>query len=237
MPARDFDTNAVPAGSAAAIGQHRGTWAQWGRHRRRLVALTVANRVALAAWFVVAIAVEQIRVPLLAIAMPASLGLDFWLRRRLQDAEEAEGAFEVDEPNVAAADELELLERLEGAGSKRRTTMLAGVEILSGTSVARRYALPTREMLVVHSASEAIELVGVMIVVLTAPAPAGIAIGAVMWLLGGRAGTATAKSLLGQRLYRSAVDDETRGRWLDREGYVIIGGYLTVLLIALLRLT
>lgn len=138
---------------------------------------------------------------------------------------------------MAAADELELLERLEGAGSERRTTMLAGAEILSGTSVARRYSLPTREMLVVHSVSEAIELMGVMIVVLTAPAPAGIAIGAVMWLLGGRAGTATAKSLLGQRLYRSAVDDETRGRWLDREGYVIIAGYLTVLLIALVRLT
>lgn len=168
--------------------------------------------------------------------MPASLGLDFWLRRRPQDDEEAEAAFEVDEPNVAAADELELLERLEGAGGERRATMLAGAEMVSGTPIARRYAVPTREMLVVHSVSEAIELVGVMIVVLTAPAPAGIAIGAVMWLLGGRAGTATAKSLLGQRRTRSALDDETRGRWLDREGYVIIAGYLTGLLIALLRL-
>ena len=43
----------------------------------------------------------------------------------------------------------------------------------SGTPVARRYAFPSRELLVVHSGSEAIELLGVMIVVLTAPAPAG----------------------------------------------------------------
>ncbi len=236
MPARDFDS-AAPVASAAAVGQHRATWTQWGRRRRRLVALTVANRVALAAWFVVAIAFAEVRVPLLAIAMPASLGLDFWLRRRLQGAEEAEGAFEVDEPGVAAADELKLLRRLEGAGGERRAALLAGAEVLSGTPVARRYAFPTRELLVVHTVSEAIELVGVMIVALTAPAPTGIAIGAVMWLLGGRAGTATAKLLLGQRLYRSALDDEARERWLDREGHVIIAGYLTVLLIALLRLT
>jgi hypothetical protein len=237
MSARDFDTSTTPAATAAVIGQRRGTWAQWGRHRRRLVALTVANRVALAGWFVVAIAFEEVRIPLLAIAMPASLGLDFWLRRRLQEAEEAEGAFDVDESSVAATDELELLERLEGAGGARRAAMLAGAEVLSGTPVARRYAFPTRELLVVHSVSEAIELLGVMIVVLTAPAPAGIALGAVMWLLGGRAGTATAKLAFGQRLYRSAVDDATRERWLGREGRMIVGGYLTVLLIVLLRLT
>ena len=185
---------------------------------------------------VIAMAFEQVRIPLLVVAMPVSLGLDFWLRRRLQHVEEAEGALKLDEPSVAAADELELYERLEGAGSERRATMLAGVEVLSGTPVARRFALPTRELLAVHSVSEAIELVGVAIVVLTAPAPGGIAIGAVMWLLGGRTGTATAKIAFGQRLYRSPVDDETRGRWLDREERLIIAGYVTVLLIALLRL-
>ncbi len=237
MSTQDFDSSAARVGSAAAIGQHRGTWAQWGARRRRLVALTVANRLALAAWFVVAMAFEQVRIPLLVIAMPVSLGLDFWLRSRLEDAEEAEGAFDVDEPSVPAADEVELYERLEGAASERRATVLAGAEVLAGTPVARRFAVPTRELLVVHSASEAIELVGVMIVVLTAPAPAGIAIGGVLWLLGGRTGTATAKIAFGQRLYRSPVEDETRGRWLGREHRLIGAGYVIMLLIALLRLT
>lgn len=236
MSAHDVHTGPAPVGSTAAIGQHIGTWAQWGRRRRRLVACTVANRIALAAWFLVAMTFEQVRIPLLVIAMPVSLGLDFWLRKRLQHAEEAEGALKIDEPSVAAADELELYERLEASGSKRRATMLAGVEVLSGTPVARRFTLPTRELLAVHSVSEAIELIGVAIVALTAPAPAGIAIGAVMWLLGGRAGTATAKIAFGQRLYRSPVDDETRERWLDREDRLIIAGYVAVLLIALLRL-
>ncbi len=110
-------------------------------------------------------------------------------------------------------------------------------EVLAGTPVARRYALPSRELLVVHSLSEAVELIGIAIVVLTAPAPAGMAIGVVLWLLGGRAGTATAKMLLGQRLYRSPVDDQTRERWLNREERLTVAGYVILALIALLRLT
>jgi hypothetical protein len=235
MPARHVDSSAAPVGSAAAIGQHRGTWAQWGRLRRRLVVLTVTNRFAMAGWFVAAIAFEPVRVPLLALAV-ASVGVDFWLRWRLHHAEVAEGAFEVDETDVVAADELELSERLDEAGSERRATMIAGAEVLAGTPVARRYALPSRELLVVHSLSETIELIGIAIVILTAPAPAGMAIGIVLWLLGGRAGTATAKMLFGQRLYRSPVDDQTRERWLNREERLTIAGYVILVVIALLSL-
>ncbi len=50
-------------------------------------------------------------------------------------------------------------------------------------------------------------------------------------------GTATVKMAFGQRVYRSPVDDETRARWLDREDRLMIAAYLTVLLIALLKLT
>ena len=38
-------------------------------------------------------------------------------------------------------------------------------------------------------------------------------------------------------LYRSAVDDDARERWLDRENRLIVSGYVAVLLVALLRLT
>lgn len=237
MAARDVDDSAATYASAAAIGQRLGTWTQWGRRRRRLVALTVANRLALVGWFIAALAFEQARLPLLAVAVPASVGLDCWLRRRLQAAEEAEGAFDEDGTGIVTADELELHERLQGARSDRHATLIAGMEVLTGTPLARRYALPTRELLMVRSVSEAIELIGVAIVALTAPAPVGMAVGIVLWVLGGRTGVATAKMLFGQHLYRSPVDDDARERWLDREDRLIMAACVIVLLIALLRLT
>ena len=236
MAAPDVDTTAPTYASAVAISQRRGAGAPRGHRHRRLVALTLANRLALAAWFVVAIAFEPVRLPLLAIAVPASLCLDFWLRKRLQDTEETDGAGDVDDVHVAAADEQALHAHLEGARSERRATVRAGAEVLAGTAVAHRHALPTRELLRAHSASEAVELVGVAVVALTAPAPVGMAVGVVLWLLGGRAGMTTAKLRLGQRLYRTPVDDRTRERWLDREHRLTMAAYVVVLLVALARL-
>ena len=236
MAAPEVDTTAATYASAAAISQRHSTGAPRGHRERRLVALTVANRVALAAWFVLAIAFEPVRLPLYAIAVPVSLCLDFWLRKRLQDAEESDGARDVDDAHVVTADEQALHARLEGARSERRASMRAGAEVLAGTAVAHRHALPTRELLRVHSGSEAIELVGVAVVVLAAPAPIGMAVGAVLWLLGGRAGTTTAKLLLGPRLYRTPVDDRTRERWLDAEHRLTVTAYVAVLLVALVRL-
>jgi hypothetical protein len=236
MPATDSDPTAAQLRSAAAIARHRGTWPQWGPRRRRLVVATIANRVALAAGIVVAIALRQVPVAVLIIGATSSVALDIWLRRRLDDAEDAEGASVSDMDGVVPHDERDVLERLEEAGSERRASVVAAVEVLTGTPVAHRYALPSRELLIVHSVSEAIELLGVLLVVVAAPAPAGIAAGAVLWLLGGRAGTASAKMMLGQRLYRTPVADQARERWLAREGRLIVVGYGVVVLAGLLRL-
>jgi hypothetical protein len=235
MPVPDLDSS-TQLGSAAALGRHRGTWDAWSHRRRRLVAAAIANRLAMATCIALAVMLERFPIAWLVLAVATSLGLDIWLRRRLGDAEGAEGASRADEPSVPTPDELELLERLEQAGGERRATMVAAAEVLTGSPVARRHALPTRELLVVRSGAEAIELAGVMLVVLTAPAPAGVAVGAGLWLLGGRAGTASAKMVLGQRLYRTPVDDEARARWLNVEDRLIIGGYLAVLVVGLIRL-
>lgn len=48
--------------------------------------------------------------------------------------------------------------------------------------------------------------------------------------------TTTAKMLLGQRLYRTPVDDRTRERWLRREHGLTMTTYGVLLLIALVRL-
>jgi hypothetical protein len=197
---------------------------------------TIANRLALAAGIVFAIALTEVPVAVLIIGATSSVGLDVWLRRRLEDAEDAEGAWVADVDGVVPHDERDVLERLEEAGSERRASVVAAVEVLTGTPVAHRHALPSRELLTVHSASEAIELLGVLLVVVAAPAPAGIAAGAVLWLLGGRAGTASAKMMLGQRLYRTPVADQARERWLAREGRLIVVGYGVVVLAGLLRL-
>ncbi len=236
MPATDSDPTAAQLRSAAAIGRHRGTWPQWGARRRRLVVATIANRLALAAGIVIAIALSEVPVALLIIGATSSVALDVWLRRRLDDAENAEGASVADVDGVVPDDERDVLERLAGTGSERRASLVAAVEVLTGSLVAHRYALPSHELLIVHSVSQAIEFLGVLLVVVAAPAPAGIAAGAILWLLGGRAGTASAKMVLGQRLYRTPVADHARERWLAREGRLVVVGYGVVVLVGLLRL-
>lgn len=218
MSPRDPELNAATRDSAAAIGGPKGTWTQWGPRRRRLVAQVVATWFALGAVIAVAIALDDLIV--LLVGASAALGAKIWLGARLDDAEQAEGAFGADESTELLPDEEELYDELEEADarSELRGTALGVLKVLGEDPVAMRYVYPTRELLVVRSVAEAIEWIGIAIIVVSAPdAKIGMAVGFMLMVLGGRSGAGVTRAALGQRLYRSPVGDDMRERWLKVE--------------------
>lgn len=222
---------------ASPPSRQMGTWATWGRRRRRLVVLLVTGWAALGVLAVIAILRWDARVLPLCAAM---LALGGWTSGRLRQVEYADGALDgIDDEQLAddeqPDDERELLTELDASGSERGADFVLVGRWLSGDPVLRRYEYPTRELLVLRTAVETIEMLGLAIIVLTAPAVAGIAIGFVLVLLGGRAGAAVGRSALGDRLYRTPVDDQTRKRWLSREQTVIIVVGAIVLAVAAVR--
>jgi len=234
MKAHDDDMTAATRASAAAIGRRHGTWTQWGRRRRRLVALIVANWVALGGVVAAGVALDELLV--LVIGLAATLALDFWLDGRLHDAEDAEGAFDAEDTALLTPDEQKLydeVEELEAAGRDREADLLLVTEVLAGNPVARRYEYPTRELLLVRSFAEVLELIGMAVVVATWPEPAGVATGGVVWVLGGRSGASVTRTVLGQRLYRSPVDDATRERWLKLEDRLTIAALVILAVVAI----
>jgi hypothetical protein len=218
--------------SAAAIGQHRGSWGTWGPDRRRLVALTVVNWLAVGAVMAVMFLLDDLRLVIVAAGL---LAVDVVLGRRLHDAEEREGAFDTSDAKPVTDDEGQLLERMQLAGSDRDADLFVAGEWLGGNPVLKRYEYPTRELLVLRCVWEAIEVIGVMIVAATAPDPVGLALGAALWVLGGRSGASVMRGVLGQRLYRTAVDDTTRERWLAREHRLSVVAIGLALVVAILR--
>lgn len=231
----DADAKAATRDSAAAIARNQGTWTQWGPRRRRLVALIVGNWVALGGVLAVGAAFEDVRVLLSAVVF---LAIDFWLAMRLHDLEQAERAIDADDTAVLLPDEEELLEEVEAAGSERQGDLLLALEVLAGHPVARRYQYPTRELLLVRSVAEVIELIGIAIVIAAAPdGTAAMAIGAVLWVLGGSSGAGVTRMVLGQRLYGSPVDDDTRERWLEREDRLTTAALLILVAIAIIKET
>ena len=232
-PRQDVNAGAAQLASAAAIGRRRGTWGSWGPRRRRLTAVIVGNWLATGTAIALMFVLDDLRVLLVAVGLFA---VDHVLGRRLHQAERAEGAFETSDDKVVTPAEQDLLDRVQLAHDDRDVDLLVAGEWLAGDSVLERYEYPTRELLVVRSVSEAIELAGVAVVALTAPDVGGVAVGAALWILGGRSGAGAARSALGQRLYRTPVDDETRERWLAREHRVSVAVLGIALLVAVIRL-
>jgi len=229
VTAHDDELNAATRASAAGIGSRKGTWTQWGPRRRRLVVQIVATWFALGAVAAVAIALDDLIV--LLVGASAALGAKIWLGTRLDDAEDAEDALGADESTELLPDEEELYDELEEADAKseRWGTALGVMKVLGEDPVAMRYVYPTRELLVVRSVAEAFEWIGIAIVLVSAPdAKIGIAIGFMLMVLGGGSGAGVTRAALGQRLYRSPVDDGMRERWLKVEKR------LTTALVALL---
>ncbi len=223
---------ARPRAGAGPPVRRMGTWATWGRARRALVALRVGVWLVLGALAVIAIGQQDPRILLPAVAL---LGLDWWASGRLHRAEHADGALVGIDDEQLTADERELIDELDSSGGDRAADLVIAGRWMSGDPVLRRYEYPTRELLLLRSASEAIEVLGLAIVVLTAPAIAGVAIGFALVLLGGRAGTSIGRSALGDRLYRTPVDDRTRARWASREQRAIVVVAVAVLAVGALR--
>ncbi|HWC25300.1 MAG TPA: hypothetical protein VG474_01840 [Solirubrobacteraceae bacterium] len=209
-----------------------GSWSTWSVARRRLVVLTVGNWLAGAVLAAIGIVLGDARV--VALGFPL-LAVDWWLSGKLREAEYAEGALVdiIDAPPTR--EERELLDRLDAAGSDRDATKLLARRWLAGDTALRRYEYPTRELLVLRSVCEAVEVTGLSIVMLAAPNVAAVALGGMLWLLGGRAGTSVAKAALGERLYHTPIDDATRERWLRLEGWVITVVAVPVVALALIR--
>lgn len=209
-----------------------GSWASWGRERRALVVLRIATWLGLGTLAAIAIVLEDERVLLPALAL---LPLDWWVSGRLSEAEYAEGTLaDIDDTELTAA-ERELLGELDASGGDRAANLLIVRKWLEGDDVLRRYEYPTRELLALRSASEAIELLGAAIILLTTPAVAGVVIGLLLLLLGGRTGAGLARAVLGDRLYRTPVGDEVRTRWLKRESRLVVGAAVLLLAVAAQR--
>lgn len=232
-PRQDVNAGAGQLASAAAIGQRRGTWTTWGPRRRRLTALIVANWLATGTTIGLMFVLDDLRVLLAAVALVA---VDHLLGRRLHEVERAEGAFETPGDKVITPVEQDLLDRTQAADDDRDADLLVAREWLDGDPVLERYEYPTRELLVARTAFEAVELIGVAVVAATAPDVGGLAVGAALWILGGRSGAGVARSALGQRLYRTPVDDGTRRRWLAREHRVSVAVLGMAALVAFIRL-
>lgn len=207
-----------------------GSWASWGRQRRRFVALTVIAWVAVAVVVAVAMALNEVAV---LLALLPLLAWEWWIQDRLQAAEGAERTWAYDPPETP--DERALLDELDGTRSEREADLVIAREMLAGSAVVRRYEYPTRELLVVRSVAEAVQILGLTLVILTAPAVPGVALGGLLWFLGGRSGAGVAESVLGRRLQRTAVDDEARARWIGRERKLVRLVALVVLVLAAIR--
>lgn len=162
------------------------------------------------------------------------LPLDWWIADRLREHEYAEGAFAAVDDAPTTPEEQELLDELDASGGDREANLLIVAEWLAGDEVLRRYEYPTRELLVVRSSFEAVEVLGLAIVVLLAPAVVPVAVGSLLWLLGGRAGARVARAV-SVRLHRTPIDDETRERWLRREHRAIVAVAVPVVAVAVIR--
>lgn len=227
---RGLNTSAPPSEMTAL--PRMGSWSSWPPGRRRLVVVTVVNWIAGCALGVIGLVLNDWRIVALVFVLVA---FDWLVASRRLDAEYSEQALAGIDEAPTTPEEQELLDELDSTGSDREADLLIVREWLAGNEVLRRYEYPTRELLKVRSLSEAVEVLGLAIVALTAPAVAPTAVGAVLWLLGGRAGASVARAALGERLYRTPVDDETRECWLRREHRAIAAVAVPVVAIAVLR--
>lgn len=219
--------------AAATAVRRAGSWSSWGRERRRLVVLTVVNWIAAGVLAAIGILLGDARIVLLGVPL---LVVDWWISSKLIDAEHADGALADIADAPTTPEEQELLDDLDAAGGSREADLLLVRRWLAGDEVLKRYRYPTRELLAARSCSEAVEVLGLAIVALTAPAVVPVAIGGLLWLLGGRAGANVARAVLGDRLYRTPIDDAGRERWLLIEQRLIVAVGVPVVALAVLRL-
>ncbi len=218
--------------STATPMRHVGSWSSWSHGRRRLVIAAVTNWLVAGVIAATAILVGDARILLLGIPI---LAFDWWASSKLLEAQYAEGALADIERVPPTPEEQELLDELDTTEGDRAANLVLVRRWLAGDTALRRYEYPTRELLQVRSISEAIEVLGLALVLLTAPEVVPVAIGGLLWLLGGRWGVSVARATLAERLYRTPVDDATRERWLDRERKVVVSVAVIVLALAAIR--
>ena len=226
-------TECTAATAAAGVNHRGGTWATWGRPRRRLVALTAATWLAVGVATTLLFVLDDLRVLVVVVAL---LAVDIWLGRRLRAVETAGRAAATSDDGVVTPEEQWLIDRIAVSKDDRDADLFVLGELLDGNPVLRRYEYPTRELLVLRSGWELVELTGIMLVATTAPAAAGLALGGTLWVLGGRSGARVTRRILGQRLYRTPVDDRTRERWLALEHRLTTSVVALALLIAIARI-
>jgi len=89
---------------------------------------------------------------------------------------------------------------------------------------------------VLRSAAEAVEILGLALVVLGWPVLWLVGLGVFLWIAGGSSAELVIRSLLGRRRYRTPISSEGRGRWLRVEERVVPALCLPLALIAILRL-
>ena len=200
----------------------------WSPRRRALASITVGLWIAIGAAFAAGLALED---PWsLALAFPL-LGLKWWMSGKWRDAERAEGAFDDLAPDSPEVDEL----RYElGERSERGQWLLLAEKRLERDDVVMAVRYPSRESLVVRSAAQAVEVLGLCLVGLGWPVVWLVSVGAFLWLAGGRQADSLIQRLVGRRLHRTPISSEGRSRWLrleDRAVWAVLGPLFVVAIV------
>ena len=129
-------------------------WRSWSPLRRTLASLTVGLWITTGVVCAVGVMIENPWV--LALAFPL-LALEWWVSDKWTDAELAEGAFDDVAPD--SPEMLELQDELAGLSEREQSTLLAE-KLLDDDDVVMGLRYPSRESLVLRSAAEAVEILG-----------------------------------------------------------------------------
>lgn len=216
-------------GSATSAPERASGWRTWTSRRRALASLTVGLWAATAVCAAVGVMLEDRWV--LALALPL-LALEWWVSDRWMDAELAEGALDGVVPD--SPEMLELRHEL-GELSEREQSMLLADKMLDDDEAVMALRYPSRESLVLRQASEAVELLGLALVVLGWPVVWLAGLGVFLWIAGGRSGELVIRSLLDRRLYRTPISSEDRGRRMRLEERAVPAICAVLLVVVIVR--
>ena len=209
--------------------QARG-WRGSGRDWRVLAAITIALWIAVAVLFGIALALNNVWV---AVAGLSLLPLDWWVSSRRLDMELVEDPLH--SGRDIPPDELELRQELAAIEDDRERDALVLDKWLDDDPVLMRLRYPSRGLLLTRSAAEAVELLGVGLVIVGFPSVWLVALGGFLWMVGGRSGASVVGMLFAERLRRTPVSDTNRERWLKIEQRAVWAVCAALLVIAAIR--
>ena len=201
-----------------------------GRETRRWAVLTIATWLALIAVVAAGFALLEVWVVLAAVPL---LPLNWWLDHRWSRSDRG-WMDEIADDDWATPEEEELAHELADYSEREQDLLIFAEAIGQGEAVAGTL-YPTREALMLRSALEALQTLGIALVIVAWPVRPLIALGAALWIGCGRSARHLLGGVMPERFFHTPIDGQARQRWLERERWAVVAALVPVVVFGVFK--